>query len=43
MELLSNLNSHGTTIIVVTHDIKIAEYANTNIVLRDGEIVGTSE
>jgi putative ABC transport system ATP-binding protein len=43
MELLSNLNSHGTTIIVVTHDLKIAEYANTNIVLRDGEIVGTSE
>jgi len=43
MELLSNLNSHGTTIIVVTHDIKIAEYANTNIVLRDGEIFGTSE
>ncbi len=43
MELLSELNSHGTTIIVVTHDPKIAAYANTNIVLRDGEIVETSK
>lgn len=43
MELLSELNSHGTTVIVVTHDPKIAAYANTNIVLRDGEIVETQE
>lgn len=43
MDLLSELNLHGTTIIVVTHDPKIAAYANTNIVLRDGEIVEASE
>ncbi|OPY21967.1 MAG: putative ABC transporter ATP-binding protein [Methanomethylovorans sp. PtaU1.Bin093] len=43
MDLLSELNLHGTTVIVVTHDPKIAAYANTNIVLRDGEIVEASE
>jgi putative ABC transport system ATP-binding protein len=43
MELLRELNSHGTTVIVVTHDQKIAAYANTNVIIRDGEIVETSE
>ncbi|WP_321419397.1 ABC transporter ATP-binding protein [uncultured Methanomethylovorans sp.] len=43
MELLRELNSQGTTVIVVTHDPKIASYANTNIVLRDGEIIEASE
>lgn len=39
MELLHELNSQGTTVIVVTHDPKISNYAKTNIILRDGEIV----
>lgn len=42
MRLLGELNSQGTTVIVVTHDPKIAEYANTNIILSDGEIIDTS-
>ncbi|MBN2734426.1 MAG: ABC transporter ATP-binding protein [Methanomicrobiaceae archaeon] len=39
MELLSELNSHGMTVIMVTHDQNIAEYARRQIILMDGEIV----
>jgi putative ABC transport system ATP-binding protein len=38
MALLGNLNSKGTTVIVVTHDPRLAEYSNTAIRLQDGEI-----
>ena len=38
MDLLSDLNVKGTTVIVVTHDQKLAEYSNLNIRLRDGEV-----
>jgi putative ABC transport system ATP-binding protein len=38
MEILKKLNNEGTTIILVTHDKKVAEYANRLIVLKDGEI-----
>jgi putative ABC transport system ATP-binding protein len=38
MALLGDLNSKGTTVIVVTHDIRLAEYSNTAIRLQDGEI-----
>jgi putative ABC transport system ATP-binding protein len=38
MALLGNLNSKGTTVIVVTHDPRLAEYSNTTIRLQDGEI-----
>ncbi len=36
MKFLSNLNKQGKTIIMVTHEEDIAEYAERIIVLRDG-------
>lgn len=38
MELLTDLNREGKTIIMVTHEPEIAEYAKRRIVLRDGII-----
>ncbi|MCG7851913.1 MAG: ABC transporter ATP-binding protein, partial [Methanosarcinaceae archaeon] len=38
MALLGDLNSKGTTVIVVTHDPRLTEYSNTSIRLQDGEI-----
>lgn len=37
MELLQGLNQTGKTIIVITHDQKVAAYTNRMIVLRDGQ------
>ena len=39
MELLKELNSAGTTIIVVTHDPKLEEYSHTTINIQDGEVL----
>jgi len=36
MELMSELNRNGTTIIQVTHDVAVAEYGNRIIELQDG-------
>lgn len=39
MELLTRLNQNiGTTIIVVTHDEKMALYASKKMVIEDGKI-----
>lgn len=38
MELLTELNNEGKTIIMVTHEPEIAAYAKRKIVLRDGII-----
>lgn len=38
LELLSQLNEEGKTIIMVTHEPEIADYAKRKIVIRDGEI-----
>lgn len=39
MELLRNLNeAHGTTIVIITHDLEIAEQANRTVRIRDGMI-----
>ncbi|WP_159583807.1 ABC transporter ATP-binding protein [Streptococcus halichoeri] len=38
MELLTELNKEGKTIIMVTHEPDIADYATRKIVIRDGEI-----
>jgi putative ABC transport system ATP-binding protein len=38
MELLTELNREGKTIIMVTHEPEIADYARRKIVIRDGEI-----
>jgi macrolide transport system ATP-binding/permease protein len=39
MALLTELNSHGITIIMVTHDANVASYADRIIEIKDGEIV----
>lgn len=38
MEILTNLHKEGHTIILVTHDKNIANYANRIIEIKDGEI-----
>ncbi len=42
MELLSNLNNQGRTLIVVTHDPQITDYSHINIRLQDGEVLNES-
>lgn len=39
MELLSELNGQGTTVIIVTHSQRDAMYAHRVIQLLDGQIV----
>ena len=43
MELLTELNNEGKTIIMVTHEPEIADYAKRKIVIRDGEITEDSQ
>jgi putative ABC transport system ATP-binding protein len=38
MELLNEINSGGTTIIMVTHEPSLAERAHRNIYVRDGQV-----
>ena len=42
MELLTELNKEGKTIIMVTHESEIAAYAKRQIVIRDGVISSDS-
>jgi putative ABC transport system ATP-binding protein len=39
MDILVDLNKKGKTVILVTHDPKIAEYAHRTIQLEDGRVV----
>ncbi|MBN1195388.1 MAG: ABC transporter ATP-binding protein [Methanomicrobiaceae archaeon] len=39
MEMLKDLNDQGRTIIMVTHDPAVAEYADRTITLRDGRML----
>jgi putative ABC transport system ATP-binding protein len=41
MEILCDLQSQGRTVILVTHDQTVAEYAERTITLEDGRIVGS--
>jgi putative ABC transport system ATP-binding protein len=43
MGLLRDLNESGLTLVIVTHDMTVAAYANRIIRLRDGKIVGIDE
>ena len=38
MELLTGLNEEGTTVILITHDLEVAESAQRKITLRDGRV-----
>jgi putative ABC transport system ATP-binding protein len=42
MELLRRLNQGGTTMMIVTHDLQVARYAERVIEIRDGRIVSDS-
>jgi putative ABC transport system ATP-binding protein len=39
LDLLRELNSEGTTIVVITHDAEVAAAAGRRVELRDGEVV----
>ena len=39
MSLLRELNSNGLTLIIVTHDMAVAQYAHRIVRLRDGKVV----
>jgi len=39
MEIFQDLNDKGITIVMVTHETDIAQFAKTNILFRDGAIV----
>ena len=38
MELFTKLNEDGTTVILITHDLEVAESARRKITLRDGRV-----
>ena len=38
LELLSDINAKGTTIIMVTHELTLADRAKRNIFVRDGQV-----
>lgn len=38
LDILCNLNDEGTTVVMVTHDLKVGSYAHRLIALRDGQI-----
>ena len=43
MEIFQDLNDKGITIVMVTHETDIAQFARTNILFRDGNIVSNVE
>ena len=43
MNILERLNKEGRTIILVTHDRSIAEYASCIISLKDGSIISNEK
>lgn len=43
MELVTSVaRESGTTVVLVTHDLRVASYADREVVLRDGQVAGTS-
>lgn len=43
LELLQDINSKGTTIVMVTHDLELAKQASRNIFVRDGQVSEVSD
>ena len=43
MEIFLRLNKRGVTIVMITHEPRIAAYASRQIILKDGLIVGGKE
>jgi energy-coupling factor transporter ATP-binding protein EcfA2 len=39
MALIRELNNDGTTIVLITHDMNIAQEANRTVRFRDGKII----
>jgi putative ABC transport system ATP-binding protein len=41
MELVTSIaRESGTTVVLVTHDLRVASYADREVVLRDGQLAG---
>jgi putative ABC transport system ATP-binding protein len=40
MDLLTELHNQGQTIVMVTHEDEIAEYAQRVITMKDGKVIG---
>ena len=38
MGIFQQLNNHGITVIMVTHEADIASYARRNVMMRDGVV-----
>lgn len=43
MQLFTELNRQGITIVMITHEPEVAEYASRRITFRDGEIVSDNQ
>ena len=39
MDLFQKLNEEGVTILMITHDPEIAQYAGRTVLIRDGELM----
>ena len=39
MELLQRLNTQGQTVVLVTHETDVAEYASRHLIVRDGKLI----
>jgi putative ABC transport system ATP-binding protein len=42
MGVFQKLNDQGMTIVMVTHELDIAQYTKRMVVMRDGKVVGDS-
>ena len=42
MEIFHNLNLKGSTIVMVTHEADIAQFALTNVIFKDGRIISNN-
>jgi putative ABC transport system ATP-binding protein len=43
MQIFQKLNDEGKTVVMVTHEPDIAQFAKTNIVFKDGKIIANEQ